>query len=396
MWKDMNDLSGPTRRRRLVLFAATAAAAACVVSYVFAKLDIRGSLHTGLVSDVGPYSDIADSILGGAVPYLDFPLEHLPSMLVPIISLGWVSDISGISLYFVWPMAMTALFVATAILVDRIDPQRPAGFIFVAMSLPLLPLALFRLEPWVVLLAVGAIVAFLGARNVVGIALVVLGSIAKGWPIVVSILPWKARNKGVAALAAIGSGFALMVIFAQEGFRSGRAFDGIHTETLFGSLVLLARQISGVALDTFPSAGAHYIGVPSWAVFVNAIPGVAVLIVVVVLLWRPMSNQTTVSVIGLGVLGIMLVSPLFSTQFLVWLAPFVAALSYRDRVLYVAAGVFALGSIAIFEPATTMWAIEVTVSNIFVLVLAVAWSWDLLITTRADQRVNTSRKNLPV
>ena len=156
----MNSLSGPMRRRRLVIAATTVGMAAFLLSYTFAQLDINGTLRTGLTPDVGSYSDIAESVFGGATPYVDFTFEHLPAMLIPILGLGWVSDLSGLSPYFVWPMAMTGLFTVTAVLVDRIDPQHPAGFTFIAVSLPLLPLALFRLEQWVVLLAVGSIVAF--------------------------------------------------------------------------------------------------------------------------------------------------------------------------------------------------------------------------------------------
>lgn len=392
----MNSLTGPKRRRRLILTAMMAGMAAFLLSYAFAELDINGTLHTGLTYDVGPYSDIAESVFGGATPYVDFTFEHLPAMLIPILGLGWLSDLSGLSPYFVWPMAMTGLFTLTAVLVDGISPQRPAGFSFVAVSLPLLPLALFRLEPWVVLLAVGAIVAFLSTRNVAGIALAILGSMAKGWPIVVSILPWKVGHRKVAVIAATGSGLALLAVLTQEGFRSGRAFDGIHSETVVGGFLLFTRHLSGAALDTFGSAGAHYVGAPTWAVIVNAIPGLVVLTIVGVLLKRPMSTQTTVSVIGLSVLGIILVSPLFSTQFLVWLAPFVAALSTRNRVLYVLAGAFAFGSIAIFEPATVLWALEVSAANLIILVLAASWCRDLITSTRNDQPTNTSLKNLPV
>ena len=119
----MNSLTGPKRRRRLILTAMMAGMAAFLLSYAFAELDINGTLHTGLTYDVGPYSDIAESVFGGATPYVDFTFEHLPAMLIPILGLGWLSDLSGLSPYFVWPMAMTGLFTLTAVLVDAISPQ---------------------------------------------------------------------------------------------------------------------------------------------------------------------------------------------------------------------------------------------------------------------------------
>ncbi len=135
---------------------------------------------------------------------------------------------------------------------------------------------------------------------------------------------------------------------------------------------------------------------PSWALALNAIPGALVLAVVIVLLRRPLKTGAIVSLLGLTVLGIVLVSPLFSTQFLVWLAPFVAALTHRNRLLYVSASLFALASVAVFNPSSPVWAFEIVVSNVAVLALAVSWAHALIIETRPTQPVSTSRKNLPV
>jgi hypothetical protein len=396
MWKDMNALTGDMRRRRIFILAVVAGMGAFLVSYVFAVLDIRDVLRTGLVSDVGAYGDLAESVLNGEVPYLDFPFEHLPSMLIPVVGLGWLSQITGVSLWLVWPMAMTAVFAATAVLVDRIDTERPAGFLFIVVSLPLLPLALFRLEPWVVLIATGAIVAFLAGRNAVGAGLTVLGSLAKGWPIAISALPWKLGQKSVAVLTAAGAGVGLVAVLIQEGFRTGRDFEGIHTETVVGSLLLLARHGSGVAIDTFGSAGARYVSAPTWALALNAIPGLVVLAIAAFVLRRPLTRRAIVSVVGLTVLGILLVSPLFSTQFLVWLAPFVAGLSSRNRWLYAISGMFALASVAVFDHTSVVWTVDVAASNIMVLALAAAWSRDLVIDTRSTQESSTSLRNLPV
>jgi hypothetical protein len=396
MLKDLNALTGPNRRRSLLTSAVIAGLGAFLVSYIFALLDLNGTLRTGLVSDVNSYRDLADSILDGAVPYVDLSFEHLPAMLVPIVGLGWLSDVSGVPLWLVWPMTMTALFAVTAMLVDRLNPRHPAGFAFIAISLPLLPLALFRIETWVVLFAVGAIVAFLAKKNLVGVIATIVGTLAKGWPIAVSILPWKTRQRSAAAWAVVGGGLGLAAVSIQEGFRASRSFEGIHTETVVGGVVLLARHVSGTALETLSTAGATYVSVPSWALALNAIPGALVLSVVIVLLRRPLKTDEVVSLLGLTVLGIVLVSPLFSTQFLVWLAPFVAALAYRNKLLYVLAGLFAFASVAVFDPSSPLWALEIVVSNVAVLALAVSWAHALIIDTRTVQPVSTSRKNLPV
>lgn len=396
MWKDMNALTGSTRRRRLVITAVVAGMAAFMVSYMFAVADLNDMLRTGLVSDVNTYRDLAEAMLGGALPYIDFPFEHLPSMLIPIVGLGWLSSISGVSLMLIWPLTMTGVFAVTAVLVDRIDPERPSGFTFIAISVPLLPLSLFRLEPWVVVFAVGAMAAFLAGRTVLGVVATVFGSLAKGWPIVVSVLPWKMGDRVASSLAVFGSGLGLAVVVAHEGFRAGRDFDGIHTETLVGSIVVLGRHFSGSALGTFSAAGARYVAVPSWTLAVNAIPGVVVLALAIVVLRRPLTPRSTVSLIGFVVLGIVLVSPLFSTQFLVWIAPFVAALSLTNRRLYVIASALAVASVAVFAPTSLLWSIEVLASNLVVLALAVSWGREFIADGRYGRPASTSLRNLPV
>ncbi len=253
----MNALTGTNRRRRLATVAVIAGLVAFLVSYIFALLDLSGKLRTGLVSDVNSYRDLADSILDGAVPYFDLSFEHLPAMIIPIVGLGWLSDVSAVPLWLVWPMTMTAVFAATAVLVDRIDPQHPVGFAFIAISLPLLPLALFRLETFVVLLTVGAVVAFLAKKNAVGVMATIIGTLAKGWPIAVSILPWKIGQRKSAAWAVIGSGLGLAAVSVQEGFRASRNFEGIHTETVVGSVVLLGRHVSGTALTLSVALAPH-------------------------------------------------------------------------------------------------------------------------------------------
>ncbi len=365
------------RRRLLVLWGLTACLFAFVVSYVFGLLDVNDVLRTGLVSDIRSYESIAGSLLDGQLPYRDFVFEHLPLALIPIGILGAIADATGASLWLVWPIAMTPVFILTALWVDRLDPDDPPGFRFIAVSLPLLPLVLFRLEPWIEIFAVAAVVAFVAGHNLRGGVLTMLGALGKGWPVVIAALPWKFGKRREAVTVALLTVTLLGIVAIQDGFRSGRTFNGIHTETVMGSVVLLVRHIGGSALDTASAAGALYVDVAQVLVLLNALPGLALVAIgLYALVGR--EESTAVSAVGLIVLGIVLASPLSSTQFIFWIAPFVALLGVTQRRIYVVAGVFALASIAVFEPDTLLWTVEVVLRNAALVGLGIVWARSLL------------------
>lgn len=382
MAKPTNDLIGQDRTRQVTLTAAAAAVFAFVISYVFAILNINDVLRTGLVSDIKAYEPLAEAILDGQIPYIDFPFEHLPVSIVPIAIIGLVAQVTGISMWLLWPIAMTPLFIVTARWVDRLRPEDPPGLRFVAVAFPLLPLVLFRLEPWVELLAVGALLAFFLGYATRGVILTVLGALGKGWPIVLALFPWKLGKVKAAAIAAGSSVILLAVVALRPGFQSGREFEGIHTETIAGSVVLLFRHLAGVQLGTAPSAGALYVSVPDGTVLLNAIPGVILVCIGLVACVR-LPISATLSSIGLIVLGIILASPLSSTQFIYWIAPFVALLALGLRRWYIAAGVFAFASIAWYQPDSLLWSLEVVARNTALLVLGAMWAISLAKSMRS-------------
>jgi hypothetical protein len=399
MWKDTNALTGDTRRRQLILFASIACLGSIAYSLSAALLALNHVLTTGLVGDVFAYAEIADAVFEGGIPYIDTRVEHLPVALVPVLTLQAASRITGVPIWLVWPGAMSALFIASTVYVDRFDAERPAGFIYIAVAMPLLPLALFRIEPWIVLLTAMAIASFLKNRTVQGAALTIAATLGKGWPIVVALLPWK-RGRRAAALVSVGVSIAALVVVAsQEGFQAGREFDGIHTETLIGSTVVLWRHLMGDPLQIFSVAGARYVAAPDWSVAVNAIAGLIAAGVAVVVARRKLDDRRIISLIGFSILAIILVSPLFSTQFIFWLAPFVAGTAVVNRKLYVAGALFALASITIFHDKTLLWSVEVFAVNVLMLALAFEWGRRLLASTHRSpngQEPSTSFKNLPV
>lgn len=372
-----------------VLLPATLA---CVVAFVaatvMARLDLAGVMRTALVADIEAYEVIGRAILDGDIPYTELPVEHLPLSLLPMIVLTAVSSALGLNLYPAWVLATGTAFVASAIIFDRIGSGRR----FIALAAPLLPLVLFRVEPFTVLLCVAAIVTYANGRYRSGSLWVVLGSLAKGLAIALTAIPWSLGRQRTAIVTAAISAGAIVAVAATPGFRAAREFVGVHSETVLGGMVLVSRHLAGADAGIVGSAGAIYLDVGIWAVLTNTVPGLVILAVAFVILrLGPRGFTEAVSLSGLVVLGIMLTSPLLSTQFLFWLVPFLA---FERRSLlvpfFIAAGAGLL-VVSAFYPTEPWWAIAVSVKNIAVLVLAWRWGFGLLRVVRAGTSAAVSQ-----
>jgi hypothetical protein len=130
---------------------------------------------------------------------------------------------------------------------------------------------------------------------------------------------------------------------------------GIHTETLGGSLLAVVRSLQGRPLG-LQQTSALYIEAAPWVTVANALPGVAIAALVLIEIRRPFSWPHAWTSFGLLVGAIVLASPLFSTQYLAWLAPFLATRATWLRAAFVI-NVSSLGIILAFDAALggEMW-----------------------------------------
>jgi hypothetical protein len=122
--------------------------------------------------------------------------------------------------FTVWVGLMTACIVASAVLWRRVDVGFDAGVRFLAMSAALLPLVLFRVEPWVVFLATLAIVLAFEAKWVMGSVATVAATLSKGWPIVLFALPYQTGRRRIAVISASLSVLLLVWVAFLPGFQS--------------------------------------------------------------------------------------------------------------------------------------------------------------------------------
>jgi hypothetical protein len=327
-----------------------------------------------IAGDPPIYSEIATAILDGEIPYLDLTVEHFPIALVPMLLIGGLSRISNVSFPTLWPFAMGLLFVISVAIANGIPARFDYGRRYLLFSLPLLPLALFRVEPWLMVWVVASLsLAFRSAWKMSSLATIV-ASLTKGWPVILFALPFRSGHRRVAIWAGLTTVVILVFVSLLPGFREGRAFEGIHTETLVGNAVLVYRGLTGANPQLIGTAGATYLAADALAVLLNIAAG----LLFVVLGFRALSRTSEIEALttaaGLVVLGIILSSPLFSAQFVFWLVPFVLFLGLRNRILYLVAGVTTLATVIWWEPSGLSWSLLVLGRNVALVALGAFWA----------------------
>lgn len=359
--------------KRPVVLVAFGSVLSLLVSILLIELSRDWPKPTPIAGDPTLYGRIAESILNGGVPYVDVTVEHLPVLLVPILLVGLATRVMTSSYAALWPLVTMGVVVFTVHVAGRVrlgtDYQRR----FAIVVLPMLPLIIYRLEIYVVLLAVVAIVAFSEQRFGTGTVWAFVGVLAKGWPITLVGVPFRNGYRLAAAAAVAGSVLILGVVSLLPGFQQGRSFEGIHTETIVGNAILVYRHLTGGDLGLVGVAGATYVTAPIAAVALNAFIALPILLIAIKYSFRTRNVTTLVTIAGLGTAGVIALSPLFSAQFMFWLTPFVVLLARRLRLTYLVAAALSTAVAAFWNPFEAWWSIEVLLRNIAFVTLVVLW-----------------------
>ena len=259
--------------RLILLTGITCFAAILTTSWILRFTEFLGH-QSPIAGDPEQYQALAVKILDGSTPYVDLVVEHLPNALLPMIALEPVSRAADVGYTVMWACAMSFAIVGTVLLWHFVELEFDAGMRYLLLSLPLIPLAVFRVEPWVMLLVSLSLVLAFSHRWFGSSLAAVAATLAKGWPILLFAYPFRHRHRVLAATGATSSLIILVATAATTGFSEGRAFTGIHTETLVGSSALLLRLLAGTDLQLVGAAGAQYIEVFGSAVLLNALIGV--------------------------------------------------------------------------------------------------------------------------
>jgi hypothetical protein len=290
-------------------------------------------------NDPAAFAERARPLLDGRFPYFDYEYEHLPLAIAPMFAAAVIERISPISYTVAFWTVMSGILFGIGALLNRIGRQlgvAHAARRWLLVSWGILPLAAFRVDALSVLLTVATVwylVEGRGRRSAWAWA----GAIAaKGWPVVLVVVDWwrGQRRRAVVAAGATLLGAGVLALFPL--FRSGRAFSGVHIETVTGAPVVLARLMRGADHGVSSLAGASYVEVGSWAAVANLALGAGLALYLLLALRRDFTWRRGMDLAGAGTIALMLASPLLSAQFVLWITPF-AALSRSPRVR---AGVF--------------------------------------------------------
>ena len=168
------------------------------------------------------------------------------------------------------------------------------------------------------------------------------------------------------------------------GFVSARQPQGIHAETAVGAMFGLVRTWGGGAARVTVTTAA-YIDVPGWAVFVNTVIGLAILVPALIVVVHAENLQAKLIGTGAVVVGIMLSAGLLSLQYVLWLTPFVALSNRRITLglMIVLAGTSTIlawvWDASIFESPPAYWSL--VVRNLLLLITAGLLVWEASAST---------------
>lgn len=279
-----------------------------------------------LAGDAAPYRQRMGELFAGKVPYIDFAFEHLPGSLVPM-ALAWLlGGYQDLQRYaFALAGVSAAFLVVTALCLRRLESHVGEGLSlrWLILVVPLMPFLLFRNDNWTVALVVGAFVLAVSGRRGGATGLIAAGVASKFWPVAwIPVEWWQGRRKQALALFLLGIG--ALVLLRTEPVLQIQQPVGVHTESLAGSAFGLVRTITHSPLQVVRTSAA-YMDVPWWAHLVNLLPALGLGAWSLRVLRTPFTWKGAWLLAGSATGAIMIASPLLSTQFLAWLAPFSAA-----------------------------------------------------------------------
>ena len=321
------------------------------------------------------YSAAMDLMFRGEIPYLDFDFEHLPLTVAPMAAAHVIAVLTGLPFTYPFMIIALAMTFVTGVLVARIGEDLgvgDAGRRWVIMVAPMLLIIPFRIDALSVMLAVAAVFYAIERHETASLTATIGAIVSKGWPVVLAATDWW-RGERRRALVVVVSTFALgVLLIATPGFRAARSFVGVHEETLSGSLVIVARLLTGHDPQIVHSAGAEYVVAGTWAVLLNLAIGGAITLASLTVLRRAFSWQGGVALIGALTYGVLLASPLLSAQFVLWPIPFVALTgSRRGRVLLTTAASISVFLTAVWFPGTMWWHTGWLIRNVVLIAAAV-------------------------
>ena len=302
------------------------------------------------ITDIYVYAHDAALLAGGTTPYSHgFPFEYPPLALVPL----WLGRALGGSYETTFGLLMLLAALATLAGVEALGGPRAAW----AFALtPLLAGALLRTHYDLVAAAAlaAALLAFARDRPLAGFALLGVGAMIKGFPVVLVpvTMAWcwgqgrrTAALWGAAAFAAVA--LAVSAPFLGPGYLDAYRFHLDRPLQVESTPAVVLYALGGSVVtgtDTVPDAYNSNGLTGGAAGAVQALFGVLAVVAIALLAWlaslRAEPRHLILCCAG-AVLAFVALGKVLSPQYVAWLAPLAAVLfAWRERA---AAAALALG-----------------------------------------------------
>ncbi len=313
------------------------------------------SKHRGDLGQYGPDMIGPEVVTGPVLPYRDYIAEYPPVNVPFIVAPSLVNTTSnGYSLIFRFILGLLngAALILTAQLALKVyrsaEDVRNVLLLSLAAAICLGPIMVTRLDPialFFFVYALSAASADRPIRSAVGLALATGAKIVPVFLVPHFFLHWwmkKDRNKaiqfGVATVASLGLIFLPPALIGGDNFWNMLRFHGerpIQVESTYAALLRIQQLFFGSPVELIHSFGSWNLASPN-AKFLQSLSTPLALVVVATMLWlyrgwlvkAPDIDENTRTIwllraCGATVAGLMVVSKVFSPQYLIWFWPWI-------------------------------------------------------------------------
>jgi uncharacterized membrane protein len=325
---------------------------------------------------------VAENILNGQIPYIDFECEYPPVALLLFLIPGLF--FKTLPAYYIAFTVEMLLFDILAIflisyLSKRINISKVKALIVytLLMAFTAGPIVTQRYDLAAAVMVLAAVAAFIGGKNKTAWGVLALGVMAKIFPIVVApffaiwLIMKKQYSQLVKGIAVFGGVLIATVIpwliMDPKGLWTMFAYHldrGLHAESTYGSFVILGQHFGWTSVDYDFSFGSFNItsGLAD-NLANNSFYIMAAVLLVTYGLFAYQLHRKAKKTIGqassqmetetllirfatIAVLAFLLFNKVFSAQYMVWVCPLIPLLNIRYQNLIVAllliAGVFTI------------------------------------------------------
>jgi uncharacterized membrane protein len=317
------------------------ALAGLTLALLWAVATTIGPFSDTTVNDLFVYRSYADLLVGGQLPYLDFPFEYPPLAAVPL----WLAGLPGTG-ESSYAVTFAVLMGACAVVGQQLAARlagRGRNAVVVAWLLAFTPILIgasvrTHFDALPIAIALAALLAFAHERPALGFALLGAGTMTKLFPGLLAVVAfvWLFRGRGERRAAVRGFAiFAAVVLaislpFAGAGYVDSFAFHldrPVQIESTPATVLfaLGGSDVTGTNLrpDRFKSNGLDG-GHADAVQRLFSLLVVAALAAIVALAARRPDVHHLVLCGFAALLAFVTLGKVFSPQYVIWLAPFAA------------------------------------------------------------------------